>query len=128
MRVLFVCVENAGRSQMAEGFAKALGLEAYSCGSKPRGSLNPAAVEAMKEKGIDLSTHASKGFDRVPKAEVVVTMGCGDACPYVPSLRRLDWNLPDPKGKGIEDVRPIRDEIERLVKALALDLAKGTQT
>jgi protein-tyrosine-phosphatase len=79
------------------------------------------AVEAMKEKGIDLSAHTSKGFDRVPKADVVVTMGCGDACPYAPG-RRIDWDLPDPQGKGIEEVRRIRDEIERRVRALAVEL------
>ncbi len=118
LKILFVCIENAGRSQMAEGFARALGLDAYSCGSNPAQQVNPIAVEAMKEMGIDISGKTPKGFDGVPKADVVVTMGCGDACPYVPG-RRLDWNLPDPKGKGLAEIRPIRDQIERLVRELA---------
>jgi arsenate reductase (thioredoxin) len=120
-QVLFVCVENAGRSQMAEAFARALGLEASSCGSKPGARVNPLAVEAMREKGIDITGRSPKGFQAVPRAEVVVTMGCGDACPYVPG-RRFDWDLPDPRGKGIEEVRAIRDEIERRVRELAAEL------
>ena len=120
-KILFVCIENAGRSQMAEAFARALGLDACSCGSKPAAKINPIAVEAMKEQGIDISGRAPKGFDAVPKADVVVTMGCGDACPYVPG-RHVDWSLPDPKGKGLDDVRPIRDEIERRVSNLAASI------
>jgi protein-tyrosine-phosphatase len=121
MKILFVCIENAGRSQMAEGFARALGLEAYSCGSKPAAKINPVAVEAMKEKGIDISGKSPKGFKDAPHADVVVTMGCGDACPYVPG-KHFDWNLPDPKGKGLEEIRKIRDDIERRVRALAKEL------
>lgn len=119
---MFVCVENAGRSQMAEAFARALGLDAYSCGSKPGHQINPIAVEAMREKGLDISWHVPKGFDKVPKANVVVTMGCGNACPYVPG-RHYDWDLPEPKGKDLDEVRKIRDEIERRVRDLAVELA-----
>jgi len=121
-RVLFVCIENAGRSQMAEVFAHSLGLNAYSCGSAPGARVNPVAVEAMREKGIDISGCVPKAFGAVPRADVVVTMGCGDACPWVPG-RRYDWDLPDPKGKGIEEVRKIRDEIERRVSSLVDELS-----
>lgn len=117
-RVLFVCVENAGRSQMAEAFARALGLEASSCGSAPAARINPEAVEAMREKGIDIAARAPKGFDAVPRADVVVTMGCRDACPYVPGERR-EWALADPRGKDLEAVRAIRDQVERRVRDLA---------
>jgi arsenate reductase len=102
---------------MAEAFARSLGLDAYSCGSAPGERVNPAAVEAMREKGIDISQKSPKGFDAVPPGDIVVTMGCGDACPYVPGARR-DWALADPHGKGVDAVRPIRDEIERRVRAL----------
>ncbi len=126
MKILFVCIENAGRSQMAEAFARAIGLEAYSCGSNPAAKINPLAVEAMREKGIDIASNQPKGFAGVPKAEVVVTMGCGDACPYVPG-KHVDWNLPDPKGKTLAEVRKIRDEIQDLVRRLAADfgVSKG---
>jgi protein-tyrosine-phosphatase len=123
MKVLFACVENAGRSQMAEAFARAAGLDAVSCGSKPAKQVNPAVVQAMKEVGLDISKAAPKGFEAVPRTEVVVTMGCGDACPWVPG-RRVDWELPDPKGQGIEAIRKIRDEIRRRVEALAGELAR----
>src|SRR5262245_11076386 len=123
-KVLFVCIHNAGRSQMAEAFANRLGLDAYSCGSSPADSINPVAVEAMREKGLDLSSRTPKGFAAVPRAEVVVTMGCGDACPYLPG-RRFDWNLSDPRGQDLEQVRAIRDEIERRVRELAEILSKG---
>jgi arsenate reductase (thioredoxin) len=121
MKILFVCIENAGRSQMAEAFANKLGLEAYSCGSKPGHEVNPVVVQAMREKGFDLSSRVPKGFDAVPRADVVVTMGCGDACPYVPG-RHYDWDLPDPKDKGLEEIRTIRDEIERRVHAVTAEL------
>jgi arsenate reductase (thioredoxin) len=121
-RVLFVCVENAGRSQMAEAFARSLGLDASSCGSAPAARINPMAVEAMRERGLDISGRTPKGFSDVPRADVVVTMGCGDACPYAPG-RRLDWDLPDPRGKPLEEVGRIRDEIERRVRALAAELS-----
>jgi arsenate reductase len=121
--VLFVCIENAGRSQMAEAFALSLGLRATSCGSAPGARVNPMAVEAMRERGIDISTRAPKGFAAVPRADTVVTMGCGDACPYVPG-RRLDWSLTDPKGKPLEEVRKVRDEIERRVRELAEEISR----
>jgi protein-tyrosine-phosphatase len=123
-KVLFVCIHNAGRSQMAEAFARKLGLEAYSCGSSPAETINPVAVEAMQEKGIDLSSREPKGFPAVPRADVVVTMGCGDACPYLPA-RKFDWELSDPRGEDLEKVRAIRDEIERRVRDLFDLLAKG---
>jgi len=123
LKVLFVCIHNAGRSQMAEAFASRLGLEAYSCGSSPADVINPVAVEAMREKGLDISAGKPKGFAAVPRADVVVTMGCGDACPYLPG-RRFDWNLSDPRGQDLEKVRTIRDEIERRVRDLRDLLAK----
>lgn len=119
--VLFVCIGNSGRSQMAEGFARAAGIDAHSCGTRPADEVNPLVIEAMKEKGIDLAGNHPKGFEQVPRAQTVVTMGCGDACPYVPG-NRLDWGLPDPKGMGIDDIRKVRDEIERRVAELARQL------
>jgi len=118
-RFLFVCVENSCRSQMAEGFARSLGgdrVEAHSSGSKPSGTVNPKAIEFMKEKGIDLTTHSSTGLDRLPPGEwdALVTMGCGDACPQVPAKKRLDWALSDPKHLDPDGFRGVRDEIERL--------------
>lgn len=123
MRILFVCVENAIRSQMAEGFARKFGgdkVEAFSAGSKPSGVVNPNAVAAMKEIGIDISGQVSKGFDKLPYQEFddIVTMGCGDTCPYFPAKERFDWEIEDPKGKGIEAFRKARDEIGAKVKAL----------
>lgn len=122
-RILFVCVENSCRSQIAEGFARHYGegrVEAFSAGSRPGKAVNPRAVEVMGEVGIDLSAAASKGFSAVPSADVdfVVTMGCGDVCPVVPARERLDWEIPDPKGKPIEFFRGVRDEIGAKTKAL----------
>jgi arsenate reductase len=128
--VLFVCVHNAGRSQMAAAFlaAKARGrVVARSAGSRPADRVNPAAVAAMAERGIDLSAAVPKrlGDAGVAEADVVVTMGCGDACPYVPGKTYEDWALEDPAGKGLDAVRPIRDEIERRVDALLARLVGG---
>lgn len=125
--VLFVCVHNAGRSQMAAGFLTHLAggrIEVRSAGSTPADAVNPAAVEAMKEVGIDISTEAPKilTVDAVKAADVCVTMGCGDTCPVFPGKRYLDWSLEDPAGQGIEAVRPIRDEIEHRVRALMGEL------
>jgi arsenate reductase (thioredoxin) len=125
--VLFVCVHNAGRSQMAAGFLAHLGagrIEVRSAGSAPGDRVNPVAVEAMKEVGIDISAEQPKILtsDAVRESDVCVTMGCGDACPYFPGKRYLDWVLDDPAGQGIEAVRPIRDEIERRVRALIDEL------
>jgi arsenate reductase len=123
MRILFVCVENAGRSQMAEGFAWALappGAEVFSAGSLPAAALNPLAVEAMWEKGIDISRQKPKGLKVLPPGafDVVVGMGCGDACPATRAKQVLTWEIPDPKGQPIEAVRKIRDRIEEKVKNL----------
>jgi protein-tyrosine-phosphatase len=126
-RVLFVCVQNACRSQMAEGFARELGaesIEAYSAGSKPSGVVNPKSVIAMKEVGIDISSHKSKGFDALPETEwdAIVTMGCGDACPFLPASRRLDWELPEPRDLAQPEFNKVRDEIRRRVAALMKEL------
>jgi arsenate reductase (thioredoxin) len=122
-RILFVCVENSNRSQMAEAFARMHGrgrVEAYSAGSRPSGRINPRAVNAMAELGYDLSTHASLGLDQIPEGPyaAVVTMGCGDACPWIPAGRREDWALPDPREMEPAEFNRVRDEIERRVKAL----------
>ncbi|MDX6637030.1 MAG: hypothetical protein QOJ01_541 [Solirubrobacterales bacterium] len=121
--VLFVCVHNAGRSQMALGFLEKLGqgrVLALSAGSEPADTLNPVAVEAMAEAGVDISTQSPKRLDTsaVERADVVVTMGCGDACPVYPGKRYEDWELEDPAGKDLETVREIRDDIEGRVRAL----------
>jgi arsenate reductase (thioredoxin) len=125
--VLFVCVHNAGRSQMAAGFLRHLArdrIEVLSAGSEPADQVNPAAVAAMTEVGIDLATAKPKLLTdtAVREADVVVTMGCGDACPFYPGKRYEDWPLDDPAGQGIDAVRPIRDEIRDHVEALVADL------
>ena len=121
-RVLFVCVENANRSQMAEAFARIHGgdgVEALSAGSKPSGVINPKAVRFMAERGYDLAAHGSKSLDQVSgEFDAVVTMGCGDDCPWVPAKRREDWALPDPKHMDDDGYRAVRDEIEARVRAL----------
>ncbi len=122
-RVLFVCVENSCRSQMAEGFAQTLGkgkIVAYSAGSKPSATVDPTAIAVMKEKGIDLSTHTSKSVADLPiqSFDVIVTIGCGDACPAVSASKRIEWNIPDPKSHPLETFRAVRDEIEAHVKDL----------
>lgn len=120
-RLLFVCIENANRSQMAEAFARMLGgetVEAWSAGSRPSGSVNPRAIEAMAEIGYDLSTHRSLSLDEVPDIEwdFVATMGCGDACPAVRARKREDWRIPDPRGMGPEEFRKVRDQIRAQVQ------------
>lgn len=127
--VLFVCVHNAGRSQMAAGFLDHLAgdrIDVLSAGSAPADSLNPAVIEAMTEVGIDLVDRGAhpKLLDPtvVEQCDVVITMGCGDNCPFFPGVRYLDWVLDDPAGQGIASVRPIRDEIERRVRALIDEL------
>lgn len=123
--LLFVCVENSNRSQMAEAFARIHGgdrVEAYSAGSRPSGVINPKAIAAMRERGYDLGQHASKSLEQIPDVEYdfVATMGCGDACPTVRARQREDWNVPDPKGMSTEEFRQVRDLIEsRVVAALA---------
>jgi arsenate reductase (thioredoxin) len=125
--ILFVCVHNAGRSQMAAGFLRkhAAGrVEVRSAGSEPADRLNPAVVEVMAEVGIDLSAEHPKllDADAVRASDVVITMGCGDACPVFPGVRYEDWDLPNPSGRRAEEVRPIRDEIERRVQGLLSEL------
>ena len=125
--VLFVCVHNAGRSQMAAGFLRHLGdgrVEVLSAGSEPTDRINPVAVAAMAEVGIDIAAATPKVLtaDAVRVSDVVVTMGCGDACPFFPGTRYEDWGLDDPAGQAIEAVRPIRDEIRRRVEKLLEEL------
>jgi protein-tyrosine-phosphatase len=125
--VLFVCVHNAGRSQMAAGFMTYLGqgrVEVLSAGSAPKDSINPIAVEAMAEIGIDISNNSPKVLttDAVEQSDAVITMGCGDVCPFYPGKRYEDWVLDDPAGQGIESVRIIRDEIKARVEALLAEL------
>ena len=125
-RLLFVCVENSNRSQMAEAFARIHGgdkIEAYSAGSRPSGKVNPKAIEAMKEIGYDLSTHRSKSLSEIPDLEFdfVATMGCGDECPFVRATRREDWDIPDPKDLPPNEFRAVRDLIETKVKGLLAD-------
>ncbi|MFF3574352.1 arsenate reductase ArsC [Nocardia jiangxiensis] len=125
--VLFVCVHNAGRSQMAAAFLTHLAagrVLVRSAGSEPADRVNPTAVQAMAEIGIDIATEIPKilTVDAVESSDVVITMGCGDTCPYFPGKRYLDWKLDDPAGQGIEAVRPIRDEIEHHIRTLLDDL------
>ncbi|MFI1714203.1 arsenate reductase ArsC [Streptomyces sp. NPDC053513] len=125
--VLFVCVHNAGRSQMAAAFLARLGgdrVRVRSAGSAPADTVNPAVVEAMREAGIDITAETPKTLtaEAVESSDVVITMGCGDACPVFPGKRYLDWRLADPAGQGVEAVRPIRDEIERRVRGLLAEL------
>lgn len=125
--VLFVCVHNAGRSQMAAAFLSHLSkgaIDVRSAGTQPADQVNPVVVEAMKERGIDLFGQIPKVLttQAVQESEVVITMGCGDACPYFPGKRYLDWKLDDPAGAGIAAIRPIRDEIEALVRGLIQEI------
>ena len=125
--VLFVCVHNAGRSQMAAGFMRELGqgrVEVLSAGSAPKDSINPVAVEAMAEVGIDIANNVPKILttEAVQQSDVVITMGCGDTCPFFPGKRYEDWVLDDPAGQGIESVRVIRDEIKKRVEDLLKEI------
>jgi protein-tyrosine-phosphatase len=125
--VLFLCVHNAGRSQMAAGWMRHLGadqVDVFSGGSEPADSVNQAAVAAMAEVGVDISTEIPQPWadEVVRAADVVVTMGCGDACPFFPGKRYIDWEIEDPSGKTVEEVRPIRDDIEQRVRNLMADL------
>ena len=126
-RVIFVCVENSNRSQMAQAFARLHGagqVDAFSAGSRPSGRINPKAIAAMKEVGYDLSTHASKGLDEFNGKEfdAAVTMGCGDECPLVVARLRVDWQIPDPRDMSPDEFRSVRDLIEAKVKELLSDL------
>jgi arsenate reductase (thioredoxin) len=125
--VLFVCVHNAGRSQMAAGWLKKLagdGIEIWSAGSDPTDQVNPVAIEAMREVGIDISGQIPKMLttDSVSRADVVITMGCGETCPYFPGKQYLDWELADPAGQPIEVVRQVREDIRRRIETLVSDL------
>ena len=128
-KLLFVCIENSNRSQMSQAFAKILGgnlVEAYSAGSKPSGIVNPKAIAAMKELGYDLSTHDSKSLDEVKAFapfDVVVTMGCGDACPWMPAKRFVDWQIPDPKHMEPAEFNTVRDFIRDKIASLLIELA-----
>ena len=127
-KLLFVCIENSNRSQMSQAFAKILGgdaVEAYSAGSKPSGIVNPKAIAAMKELGYDLSTHDSKSLDQVKAFapfDAVVTMGCGDACPWMPAKKFIDWQIPDPKHMEPNEFNQVRDFIGEKVKELLKEL------
>lgn len=128
-KLLFVCVENANRSQMSQAFARMLGgdkVEAYSAGSRPSGVVNPKAIAAMKELGYDLTSHDSKSLQEVEQFapfDVVVTMGCGDACPWMPAKEFIDWQIPDPKHMEPAEFNTVRDYIRDQVKALLTKLA-----
>ena len=129
--VLFVCVHNAGRSQMAAAYLQHLSsgrVEVLSAGSAPADTVNPAVVQAMLEEGIDISAETPKILttDAVIASDVVITMGCGDACPFYPGKRYEDWVLEDPAGQGVDAVRPIRDEIRRRVEELIADIAPAS--
>lgn len=127
-RILFVCIENSNRSQMAEAFARVHGagsVEAHSAGSRPSGRINPKAIEAMRERGYDLSSHRSKGLDDFNGRafDAAVTMGCGDECPLVEAAMRVDWQIPDPRDMTPDEFRGVRDSIEQKVKQLLAALA-----
>ncbi|MBI5858309.1 MAG: arsenate reductase ArsC [Sphingobacteriales bacterium] len=127
-KVLFVCVENSNRSQMSQAFAKMMGgdsVKAYSAGSKPSGRINQKAIEAMKELGYDLKAHRSKSLDQIKEYapfDAVVTMGCGDACPWMPAKKFIDWNIPDPRDMDKDDFRKVRDLLKEKVKELLASL------
>jgi arsenate reductase len=126
--VLFLCIHNSGRSQMAAGFMRHLGagrVTVYSAGSEPANSINPSAVAVMKEVGIDIASAQPQlwTMEMLEAVDVVVTMGCGDACPFLPGKKYVDWPLADPAGQGVDAVRPIRDEIQRLVEDLIAQIA-----
>ena len=124
-RIVFVCVENSNRSQMAQAFATLIGgVEAYSAGSRPSGRVNPKAIEAMRELGYDLTSHQSKSLDDLPDVsfDAAVTMGCGDACPLLRAERRIDWSIPDPRDMSPDEFRGVRDLIGEKVKNLLYEL------
>jgi len=122
-KVLFVCIENSNRSQMAEAFANMSdsSVDAYSAGSSPSGKINPKAIASMQESGYDLTTHKSKSLEEIKEFapfDIVVTMGCGDACPWMPAKEFIDWNIPDPRDMSVEDFRKVRDLIAEEVSSL----------
>ena len=122
-KIVFICVENARRSQMAQGFARRLGkenLEIYSAGSRPASQIDPLVIEVMKERGIDLSSENPKGLNDLPPVDMdyLVTMGCEETCPAVPASKIIEWEIPDPKGKPMDEIRKIRDMVEQKVRGL----------
>jgi arsenate reductase len=127
-KILFVCIENSNRSQMSQAFTKMLGddkVEAFSAGSSPSGKINPKAIASMKKLGYDLSIHHSKSLDEVKQFapfDVVITMGCGDACPWMPAKKFIDWDIPDPKDMNEDDFRKVRDGLKEKVKVLLASL------
>ena len=126
-KILFVCVENSCRSQMAEGIAKHLGkgiLEVYSAGSKPKGEVDPNAVKVMEEINIDISSYKSKGFNEVPirNFDYVITLGCKDICPFFPAEKHIEWHIDDPKGKDIDSFRKTRDTLKYKIEQLIRDV------
>ena len=128
--VLFLCTHNAGRSQMAAGFMRTLGagkVRVFSGGSEPASQVNPAAIEVMNEVGIDIAHYVPQkwSMEMLHEVDVVVTMGCGDTCPYIPGKRYVDWPLEDPAGRGADAVRPIRDEIKLLVEQLLSEMTNS---
>jgi len=130
-KILFVCVQNASRSQMAQGFAEAFGkgrVEAYSAGSRPSSHINPLATEVMKEKDIDLSDRRPKGLNDLPPVEMdyLIMMGCEETCPAVSARKIIEWQIPDPKGKPIDEVRRIRDILEAKVRKLLEEVSCAT--
>jgi arsenate reductase len=127
LRIVFVCVENARRSQMAQGFAEAFGqgkVEVYSAGSRPSSQIDPLVIEVMKEKGIDLTAKRPKGLNDLPPIEMdyLVTMGCEETCPAIPAKKIIEWEIPDPKGKSIDVFREVRDLIEDKVRNLLKEI------
>ena len=129
-KILFVCIENSNRSQMAQAFANMYGgtaIKAYSAGSRPSGKVNPKAIAAMQELGYDLSAHSSKSLDEVKGEapfDAVVTMGCGDACPWMPAMQHIDWQIPDPRDMEPADFNKVRDLIKEKVQELVGSLIK----
>ena len=128
--VLFLCIHNSGRSQMAAGFMRHLGagrVTVFSAGSEPANEINPSAVAVMQEVGIDIASAQPQlwTMEMLEAVDIVVTMGCGDACPFLPGKKYVDWPLEDPTGRGVDAVRPIRDEIQRLVEDLIAQIALG---
>jgi arsenate reductase len=131
-KILFVCIENSCRSQMAEAFARLLAedvIEAYSAGSRPSGEVNPTAIQSMRELGYNLTEHRSKSLHEIPqvKFDYVITMGCGDECPFIPATHHEDWNIPDPKQMPLDEFRRVRDLIRERVETLAISIRRNDE-
>jgi arsenate reductase len=131
-KILFVCIENSCRSQMAEAFARLLAadvIEAYSAGSRPSGEVNPTAIQSMRELGYNLTEQRSKALSEIPlvKYDYVITMGCGDECPFIPATHHEDWNIPDPKPMPLDEFRRVRDLIRERVETLAISIRRNDE-